>query len=129
MLNDFAEYLAAQGVGTYEPDDVGGDIFIGKQPPVPDNCITLYEAEGDPPDLAAPLDRPGMQVIVRHPLYYAGRARCTDVEAKLHGLTEQVFNGTRYLLVKQTGSPIPLGTDKNDRFEWSINYLIIKERS
>ena len=41
-LNDLAEYLEDQAVGT-----VGTDIFKGFMPPTPNSCVTIYDAGGN----------------------------------------------------------------------------------
>lgn len=123
MLNEIGTYLQSQGTGT-----LGADLFLGLMPDQPDNCIVLFEYAGSPPDLHWNGEYPGLQVRVRNKSYAAGRAKIGEVVKELHGLHEQVLNGTRYLLIKARGSPEVLQRDANNRIEFFVNFEIIKER-
>lgn len=123
LLDDIANYLQTQGIGT-----VGTDIFRGLMPDQPDNCIALFEYAGSPPDLHWNGEYPGLQVRVRNKSYSAGRAKIGAVVDVLHGLTEQVLGTTRYLLIRANQSPESLGRDNNGRNEWVVNFAVIKER-
>ncbi|WP_461365563.1 minor capsid protein [Candidatus Darwinibacter acetoxidans] len=144
MLKEIGTYLATQNVGT-----VGTDIFLGQMPDQPDNCVSLFEYAGSPPDLHWNGEYPGLQVRVRSTSYSGGRAKIGDVMDALHGLHEKVLpgeadakgdnddngepseppaSGTRYLLIRARGSPEVLKRDASDRVEFVINFEIIKER-
>ena len=123
MLTEIGAYLATQNVGT-----VGTDIFLGLMPDQPDNCITLFEYAGSPPDLHWNGEYPGLQVRVRNKSYAAGRAKIEEVVTELHGAHELTLNGTRYLLIKARGSPEVLKRDNSNRVELFVNFEIIKER-
>jgi len=122
MLSDIGTYLQTQGVGT-----VGADIFLGLMPDQPDNCIALFEYAGSPPDLHWNGEYPGLQVRVRNKSYSAARTKIEDVMKKLHGLSEHILSGTRYLLIKARGSPEILKRDNNNRVELFVNFDVIKE--
>lgn len=122
MLKEIGTYLQSQEIGT-----LGADIFLGLMPDQPDNCIALFEYAGSPPDLHWNGEYPGLQVRVRNKSYAAGRTKIVEVVKELHGLHEQVLNGTRYLLIKARGSPEILKRDNNNRVELFVNFEIIKE--
>lgn len=122
LLEDIGQYLQSQGIGT-----LGVDIFLGILPSESDNCIALFEYAGSPPDLHWNGEYPGLQVMVRNADYPAGRVKIEQVKNTLHGLYEQVLNGTRYLLIKAKQSPECLGLDDNQRYEFVINFDVIKE--
>ena len=147
MLREIGAYLATKNVGT-----VGTDIFLGLMPDQPDNCVSLFEYAGSPPDLHWAGEYPGLQVRVRGTSYEAARSKIGDIVKKLHGLYEQILSdegepegigdegegngeeestpvtGTRYLLIKAKGSPEILKRDNNNRVELFVNFEIIKER-
>jgi len=123
LLDDIAAYLQTQSIGV-----TGADIFKGFMPDQPDNVVVLYEYAGSPLPLHWPGEYPGLQVRVRNKSYAAGRSRIEAVVSALHGLSEEVFNGRRYLLVKANQSPESLGRDANGRNEWVVNFSILKER-
>jgi hypothetical protein len=123
MLKEIGTYLQSQGIGT-----LGTDLFLGLMPDQPDNCITLFQYAGSPPDLHWSGEYPGLQVLVRDKSYPAGKAKIEQIVRELHGLHETVLGGTRYLLIKARGSPEILKRDANNRVELFVNFEIIKER-
>jgi hypothetical protein len=128
LLDDIAGYLQTQGIGT-----VGKDLFKGYMPDQPDNMIALFEYAGSPMELTMgtgdpTLERPGLQVRVRNKLYPVGRAKVEQVVDVLHGLTEQVLGGKRYLLIRANQSPESIGLDASNRSELVVNFSVLKER-
>ena len=123
MLKEIGTYLQSQGIGT-----LGTDLFLGLMSDQPDNCIALFEYAGSPPDLHWNGEYPGLQVRVRNKSYRAGREKIQQIYELLHGLHNQIFSGTRYLLIKARGSPEVLKRDANNRIELFVNFEIIKER-
>lgn len=122
LLDDIGQYLQSKSIGT-----LGVDIFLGMMPDQPDNLVALFEYAGSPPDLNWNGEYPSLQVMVRNTSYPAGRTKIEQVRDVLHGLCEQVINGTRYLLIKAKQSPESLGRDDNNRCEFVINFDVIKE--
>lgn len=123
LLDDIALYLQQQGVGV-----VGTDIFKGQLPASPDDCIALFEYAGEPQDLTdANLEYPGLQVLVRNKSYPAGRQKIEQAVRVLHGVSEQVINNVRYLLIQARQSPFLLERDENGRAVFVVNFRIIKE--
>ncbi len=151
MLEQISAYLEAQGIGTAD------DICIGLMPDQPDNCVSLFEYAGSPPDLHWNGEYPGLQVRVRNISYAAARSKIGEIMTALHGLYEQTLSdgsegsgdegsegdgdeggdgggepipakGTRYLLIKARGSPEILKRDASNRVELVLNFEIIKER-
>jgi hypothetical protein len=124
LLDDIKDYLEQNSIGTF-----GADLFIGQLPPSPDDCIALFEYAGEPPDLHWNGEYPGLQVMARGKSYPATRAKIESVKNILHGVTEKVINGTRYLLIQARQSPATLGRDENGRQLFVVNFRIIKEVS
>ena len=122
MLTDIGTYLKNQGIGT-----PGTDIFLGLMPDQPDNCVSLFEYAGSPPDLHWAGEYPGLQVRVRNKSYAAARAKIGEIAKELHGLHEQMLSGTRYLLIKARGSPEILKRDASNRVELVLNFEVMKE--
>jgi len=122
VLTEIGAYLATKNVGT-----VGTDIFLGLMPDQPDNCVSLFEYAGSPPDLHWAGEYPGLQVRVRNKSYAAARAKIGEIAKELHGLHEQMLSGTRYLLIKARGSPEILKRDASNRVELVLNFEVMKE--
>lgn len=128
ILDEIATYLAIKNIGT-----VDTDIFKGFMPDQPDNMVALFEYAGKPMELTMgtgdpTLERPGLQVRVRNTSYPTGRAKIEQVVDILHGLTEQVLGGKRYLLIRANQSPESIGLDANNRSEFVVNFSVLKER-
>jgi hypothetical protein len=125
FLDQLATYLEQQGIG-YATAQAGHpvDIFVGKQPADPDNCVTLI---GEPgirnPDVSIPdLTFPRFQVLVRNTDYVAGDTKLRDCRTALHdkiALSLQNFF-CYYISADQEGFPI--GEDDKGRPEFSIHF-------
>jgi hypothetical protein len=122
LLDDMGQYLQEQSIGL-----LGTDIFLSLLPAEIDNCIALFEYAGEAPELHSNIEKPRLQVMVRNVDYQTGRMTIEQVKTALHGLSEQIINGKRYLLIKALQSPEFLGYDENNRAEFVCNFEIIKE--
>lgn len=121
LLDDIGQYLQQQNIGL-----LGTDIFLSQLPDL-DNCIALFEYGGEAPELHSNIEKPRLQVMVRNVDYQTGRTTIEQMKNILHGLSEQIINGKRYLLIKALQSPEFLGYDENNRAEFVCNFEIIKE--
>jgi hypothetical protein len=109
-------------------------MFAGEIPAHARNhAIGLIESAG-----AAPVfvhntnqriaERPGLQVMVRDKDYEVARNK---IEAIMEVLTfrDRSFNGCRYLSVVPASTPLPLGRDGNERFQFVCNFDVVKQPS
>ena len=122
MIRDIAQILQNNGIGT-----LGADIFLGQLPASPDNVVAVFEYAGEPPDLHSNVEYPGLQVLARNKSYDTGRQKIEQAKNILHGLTETVINGHRYLLIQAKQSPAFLERDENNRAVFVCNFRVIKE--
>ena len=122
MIHIIGAYLSEEGHGT-----VGQDIFFGMMPDKPDECFSLFEYAGSPPDLHWNGEYPGLQIRTRGKTYQAGKNKAKEISKTLHGLNEITLEGVRFLLFKAKGSPEVLKRDESGRTEWIVNFDIIKE--
>ena len=129
IVEEIAEYLTSEGLGTFDATGITGDIFIETMPDSPDVAIGLFTTGGLAPDVSTSVSRPRVQLIVR-----GGRdpreaaALAAQIYEALHGLRSMEFisGGTRIMLCSavQSGA-IRLGPDDNGRHEYSINLQLI----
>jgi hypothetical protein len=117
----------------------GWGLSLGQQPNTPDQCVTIYETGGMPPDikrtgsLEKQYDRIGLQVRVRGPLqqdYMTPRNKIQDVFKALHE-NEPPRSLTQKRIVAcyaVNSGALPMGLDKKDRMEFVWNFKIIRER-
>lgn len=124
LLDDIAGYLEQKGLGTREVN-----LFLGKIPDQPDNCICLFEYAGKSPErLVEGLEYPGLQVRVRNKSYSAGRQTIEGVYRALHCLANADLGSSFYLNIFANQSPEPLGRDQNDRMEFVQNFAVTKTK-
>jgi hypothetical protein len=133
LLDEIGGFLQTNNVGT-----LGSTLFLGLMPDQPDDCVSLFEYAGNPPDLHWNGEYPSLQVRARSKDYISARSKLEDVINLLHKLCDQKLPpsdesvnsgcGTRYLLIKARGSPEILKRDSNGRVELFVNFEIIKER-
>lgn len=121
FLNEIADYLATQSIGT-----VATNIFIGKMPPDPDNQVAIFGLLGGTigeQREVADLHFPRFQVIIRNTNYETGSTKLEAVRTALHGKYGLQLASWRVLRLHAETEGGPIGTDDQDRFEFSINFL------
>lgn len=124
FLNEIADYMAnatSPDIGT-----VATDIFIGELPGTPDNCVAIFgqpgSVIGDQREVAS-LQFPRFQVIIRNKDYDLGSAKLQDVRTKLHGKYGLMLPSWRVLRLHAEQEGGPIGSDDQNRFEFSINFV------
>jgi hypothetical protein len=102
----------------------GTDLFIGREPSSPPNCVTIYDTPGTAKGLT--LDGqaygyPNVQILVRNQSYTAGWAIIDAIEATLHGRAHETWNGALYTVIRTTSGPSLLENDENGRAKLVLN--------
>ena len=107
------------------------DLFIGREPAKPVDCVTVFDTPGFGDDLGLTTqgyERPSIQIRVRNKGYQAGWVIAQNIKNLLHGLEHQTINGTLYTVIYCTGSPTLLDYDDNGNVRWILN-MNIQRRS
>lgn len=95
------------------------DIYIGSEPTVPDNCITIFDTPGMGPmltlDQYTAQEYPSVQIRVRNNSYKEGWNQLHDVMVALHGRANETWDGTMYDTVRCSMNPTFLSWDENGR--------------
>ena len=103
-------------------------IFIGKEPALPVNCISLFDTVGWAPQLNYDRDekyeRPSLQVRVTSVSYEQGWEIVNAIKDKLHGRAHETWNGVFYALIKCVNGPAMMDFDKNQRVRFICNFDI-----
>ncbi len=115
MIDNITGLLQSGGFGTENVD-----IFSAAQPDDPDDCVTVYETGGFKPELHNSVEYPTFQIIVRGKIYATARQKVDDIYKALHG------NTSIFMLIQAMQSPGSLGQDQKKRWEFSVNFKIIK---
>jgi hypothetical protein len=124
---EIAQYLASQGLGTFEPLAIGGTIYIESQPPDPDEVVTIRGTGGNKYMAALPYNKPTIQILVRGTRQSPVSAEQTAVgicRALISLHNERIISGGTWVVGCQAmqSSPTHIGVDKNSRHEYSQNF-------
>lgn len=121
FIDEIGDYLATAGVGT-----VATNIFIGELPPDPDNCVALFglpgQVIGDQREVPS-LQFPRVQALIRNKSYDLASDKMQAVRTALHGKYGLLLPNWRVLRIHAEQEGGPIGTDDQDRFEFSINFV------
>lgn len=124
FLYEIADYLA----NSTSPDlgTVATDIFNEELPADPNNCISIFglpgSVIGDQREVPN-LNFPRFQVIVRNTDYALGADKLKDVRTKLHGLYGVMLPSWRILRCHAEQEGGSIGSDDQNRYEFSINFV------
>jgi hypothetical protein len=105
------------------------DLFIGVEPTLPKNCVTIFDMSGRPPQLTLAgkgenYYYPSIQIRVRNVSYIAGWALIESIRTSLHGRAQETWNGTLYSVIYCSSGPAMLDWDDNSRVRFIINFDI-----
>jgi len=126
-LVDLATYLDTQQVSLV----LGTNLFLGRMPDTPDECVVLYEYGGSAPDntmgAGLPvLQNPAVQIAVRAVLYASAETLINLCWITLEGITDMSLSGTRYNRVTAIQSPFLLERDSQDRVIFVQNFNVTR---
>ncbi len=121
---DIKTLLAAESAGYV----LGTNVFVGKEPASPDNCITIFDTPGFPPQLTTDrtevYEYPTIQIRVRDRGYQNGFTVINDIKTLLHGVGQTTINGTFYSLISCSSGPALLDWDEKERCRWIANFMV-----
>ena len=107
------------------------NLFMGREPSTPINAVTIFDTPGAPPQLTFDktevLEKPSIQIRVRHEDYLIGWALANDIKTFLHGKYGETWNGTEYLLIRCINTPFLLGFGKKGE-AWFVTNFELQRR-
>ena len=102
------------------------NLFRAKEPPRPDNLVTVYDTPNFPPERTLDNENwvlnSSVQVRIRHNSYSEGMDWSRDIMESLHNRVQEEWNGTLYTVIRATGEPVPMSWDENNRIIIIINF-------
>jgi len=105
--------------------EFGKNIFVGHEPDMPDECITVFDTGAYAPYLGLTntgYEYPSVQVRVRSNNYRSGWAIIEKIKNSLHGLSQITYGGTLYSLIQCANGPALLDYDERNRCRFYINF-------
>jgi hypothetical protein len=105
--------------------ELGTDLFIGKEPTSPHNCVTIYDELANTPELSMGGETyyyPIVQIRVRNIDYRAGWTLINNIMISLHGRAHETWNGTLYTIIFCHSGPALLTWDDNEFVKFIINF-------
>ena len=106
---------------------VGVNMYIGKEPSTPSQCVTIFDTQGYSPQLnliSQGYEYPSVQIRVRAVDFQTAWTIIETIKTKLHGLAQQTINGTLYSVIYCASGPALLDWDDNSRARVICNFNI-----
>ncbi len=105
----------------------GTNLFLGREPTAPDNCVTIFDTIGTKPDMTLndiSLENPSIQIRIRNNSYVDGWNIIQSISNTLHFRAQEIWNGTLYSIVYISSGPTMLDWDINERVRFIVNFNI-----
>ena len=108
---------------------IGTDLFTGRMPDQPADCVVVYDNPGDAPMLTykkatSNYFYSSVSVRIRNTNYTAGWTQIFAILEFLHASSQDVIDGTYYALIKAMNDPQVLHWDDNDRVLMFVNFEV-----
>lgn len=106
----------------------GTNLFIGREPSSPDNCVTVFDTPGAPPLLTFARGEnyyyPSVLIRVRNRSYQDGWTLINDIKVLLHAKNHETWNETNYGIIICSGDPAFFDWDETGRARFIANFNI-----
>ena len=122
---DIRDILEAYGDSSGLDVEFADNLFIGKEPAMPHNCITIFDTPGYAPSMSLTsqgYEYPAIQIRVRNRKYIDGWDIAEGIKNALHGLSQETWNGTLYSLIACSSGPALFDWDDNGNVRFIINF-------
>lgn len=110
---DIKDMLVAESLGL----TFGTNLFIGKAPVEPANCVVIYDTPGQPTEMAMGNNyrKPAVQILVRNISVETGMELALNIELQLHGRAGETWNNSYYILIRTVTPPFHMEYDDKGR--------------
>jgi len=103
------------------------NLFIGKEPANPENCVTIFDTPGFPPYLGLAgevgYEYPSIQIRVRNRGYINGWNLIEKIKNSLHGRAQDTLcSPTVYTIIYCSSGPALLDWDDNGNVRLIVNF-------
>lgn len=110
----------------------GDNLNVAREPAKPNNCVTIYDTYGYPPQFnldTQGYEFPAIQVRVRNTDYQVGWRIAEEIKNLLHGRAQETWNGTLYTAISCLSGPTFLEWDDSARVKFVINFNLQRRNS
>jgi hypothetical protein len=115
---DIKDILEAGDLELYFNQDSSFDnLFIGREPELPKNSVTIFDTAGRAPQLTVDAvtgyEFPSVQIRVRNTDYETGWTLINNIKDLLHGKHNETWNGALYTVIYCASGPALLDWENN----------------
>ncbi len=121
LSREIVQLIDERNIGEYAID-----IFIGKQPNDPDNCVTIYDTGGPEQNPKYNIDNSNLQIKVRDIEYYNGYKKIFYIKSILEGIKPTIVYGDK-IIGCWVSNITHMKYDENDRAIFIMNIRITRE--
>jgi hypothetical protein len=108
----------------------GTDLFIGKEPKSPDDCLTIYDTGGSAQNSVIAFDESTVQIRARGKDYQSTWQRLNTARLALQSAPLQpASDGATIIGIWASSSIMFLAIDSLDRNIFTLNFRVIRELS
>lgn len=105
------------------------DVFVGREPTTPKNCVTIYDTPGRSPQMTLDANNefyqyPSIQIRVRNTKYVMGYSLGESILKSLHGRAQETWNDSLYSSIMAASDVSLLDWDTQSRPRFIINFNI-----
>ena len=129
LLDDVKKYLVSQPLTASIPSVVGStlgfgrNLFIGREPSSPTNCVTIYPTGGYSPDISRSTETPTIQIRIRNTSYPTGYKIGNMIGKEFHENTS-ICASVRGKCFSMQSQAMPIGlTDDSTAHIFVINFM------
>ena len=124
-IKDMLEAESALGL------TLGTNLFLYKEPAVPDNVVSVFETPGMPPIGLLDSDtdtkhyeKPSAQIRIRHKTSTGGFALAYQIQGVLQVIANETWGDYYYALIYAVSNPYMIDWDENNRIRIVLNFNI-----
>lgn len=110
----------------------GENLFIGREPANPSNCVTIFDTAGANPVLTLSKEEyeyTSVQIRIRDTSYENGWVRSEKIASILQGRAHEVWGDYYYSLISIANGPFHYDWDENKRVRFIINVNIQRRKN
>ena len=105
------------------------NLYVGKEPTSPENCVTIMDSYGYRPQLTLAgkgedYYYPSVQIRVRNRDYRTGYNLANNIMISLHGRAQETWNGTLYTVIYCSNGPAFMNWDDKQLCHFVVNFDI-----